>query len=290
MRVEVNLSIDLAWGILAHYAATPPAVPVPVLNLSVEIPMPQAWPAGLATNKVQRTSSVRHRGQEIILMYHDCGPCLLHLTLPLTANVLLPTIILFSKRKIVFTSSTVRMNGKPVGCTGATIPMLTCGDPASTATAFPISSFTNTVRVGMTTGDLAAGWSNIFVSMVIDAVFHRIKLRKGPPDPLQGSFLDVAAMEVYKKFVKELTDLKSIFKKALASASGFATSLMTDYPTFKLSVGVPWLRASVQVDAPEDHWSIKLTGHAIGQKKSLESKGARDRTPGESSKEAWQEL
>jgi hypothetical protein len=66
--------------------------------------------------------------------------------------------------------------------------------------------------------------------------------------------------------VKAFTDRRKHLKKLLSSLSGFGTSMLTDHPTFKLSLGVPVARGSVQVSRPRDRWRIKGTVHFMGQK------------------------
>lgn len=267
-RVPVNLTLDYTAGVLTHTAALPPTVPTPVPNLSVEIPAPHSWSPGVFTNKVKLTSTVRHALQAIVLMRHDLGPALSHVTLPLLANVLLPKIILFSKRKVAFTASTVRMNGKPVGCVTTSMPMIACGDPVSAPTAYPLTSSKNTVRVGMTSGDVAAGVVNIAGSILIDAVFFRLKTWKKGPSKIEGTYEQALVREVAKQAVKEYTDAKKMAKKFLSSLVGFGTSLMTEYPTFKFSVGHAVLRGGAEVSRPRDRWQAKVSAHAFGKKAS----------------------
>jgi len=175
----VNISNDWTTGICSH-AAIPPTPPI---NFSFELPAPQLWPPGYLINQNSLTTTVYHKQQTawgwIVLDGHDQGVFLLHLTIPVWANLRYIVIIPFSSREIMFIASSVQFNEKPVGCSLWPIfPMLTCGDPCGAPLAFPFTNLLNTLKVGMSLLDIIMGCVNIGISMAFDILFDKLSKSK----------------------------------------------------------------------------------------------------------------
>lgn len=171
--VKVNVDHDLSAGFLMHNVLLP-AVPVPVPSISVEVPINQDWLPGALNNQHKRTSTVRHRGQSIVLEGHDCGVFIPDVTPLFPANAYYVLMWPFSSRKVIFSASTVQADATPIGCAAPLLPMLTCGDPLSGPTAFVVSSSLNTVEVGMSGADLAIGLAYAAASVALDLVFNKL--------------------------------------------------------------------------------------------------------------------
>jgi len=190
----VNISNDWTMGIWMHDAMLPPAVPLPVKNLSIEVPAPQLWPPGYWLNQNSLTTNVFHihdKGVQsvlgagkagwIVLDEHDQGVLLPHITIPVWLNILYLVIIPFSNREIAFTASTVIFNEKAVGCACLypVFPMMTCGDPCSSPIfAFPLTNMPNTLKVGISGLDIVIGVAMIAVSVAVDLIFEYFPFKK----------------------------------------------------------------------------------------------------------------
>jgi len=264
MRVPINITNDITMG-MAFHKAVPPPIPVP--NISVELPANQKWTPGFLTNKNKLTTTVKHKAMSVVLKYHDCGPALLHLTLPVVINILYPLILLSSKRKISFVASTVKMNDKPVACAGITsgLPMMTCGEPLSLPTAFPLTSSFNTATVGMTTMDIVAGVAQIICLMAIDGVFHLHKVRAGGKNKAIASISDELTKKIKKAFLIEDTG-KGLLKKVLGGLTDYGTNSLTADPTFKVGIGIPIWRIGFSGKKKGQAWTNKLSSHFWGFK------------------------
>ena len=132
------------------------------------------WPPGLALQQNKLTTTIFHKAQFVVLEGHDCGYAIPHITIP-PANIKLPLIIAFSKRKVMFSSSKVKANGAQIGCTELggppiPLPMMCCAAPTSLPNGFPSFNGLHTVSVGLSGGDVAAGFlaiaCNILGSLV----------------------------------------------------------------------------------------------------------------------------
>jgi hypothetical protein len=172
--VKVNICTDLSFGALMHNVLLPPEIPMPVPNPSIETVVMQKWAPGELNNQHKRAVTVQHKGLRIVLEGHDCGPFIQDLTPLVPVNVYYLIMWPFSSRKIQFSASTVQAEGTPVGCAGPFLPMMSCGEPVSAPTAFAVTSWRNTVEVGMSDGDLAIGLSAAAASMALDLIFNAI--------------------------------------------------------------------------------------------------------------------
>ncbi|MDO9015911.1 MAG: hypothetical protein Q7V43_03305 [Myxococcales bacterium] len=172
--VKVNIGTDLSAGVLLHNVLLPPAIPVPVPSVSLELPVNQDWLPGELNNQHKRTTTVRHSGRSIVLEGHDCGALIMDVTPLFPANAYYLLMWPFSSRKILFSASTVQADTAPIGCAAAWLPMMTCGDPLSGPTALALTSMRNTVEVGMTGADVAIGLAYAAASVALDLIFNKI--------------------------------------------------------------------------------------------------------------------
>lgn len=195
MYVPVNLGPDFSVGVSAHGLIPPPLPLIPELaapkTVAIEIPIPQSWPPGVATKSVKKTSTVLHGGLwSIILDGHDCGKFIPQITIP-PLNLMLPGLLLGSKRKIAFASFLVRMQGTPVGLTSIwpPLPMMTCGSPVSIPGTFSVTCLLHNTFVNMTLADLVGGVVGILVTMAGDYLIGRFCTSPpGSPYNLRDAF------------------------------------------------------------------------------------------------------
>ena len=152
MRVKVCLTNDTCLPL--------PASTTMHDGLCFELPTPMMWPPGLVLQQNRLTTTVFHQSKFIVLGDHDCGHMIPHIAIPASPMSLLYTA--FSGRRMMFASSKVKANGSPIGCTEIfgphlPLPMSCCGSPASLPIGFPVSSWLNTVGVGLSPSDVVAG-------------------------------------------------------------------------------------------------------------------------------------
>ncbi len=212
---HVNISNDITLGFWMHRAIPP----TPPLNFSIEIIGTQLWPPGYLINQNSLTTTVYHKRQTawgwIVLDGHDQGVFLLHLTIPVWANLRYIVIIPFSSREIMFIASSVQFNKKPVGCSclWPIFPMLTCGDPCGAPLAFPLTNRWNTLKVGMSLLDIIMGCVNIGISMAFDILFDKLSKSKKFKNLLKkgDKLLNKIGFKTVKAFVNKLD--KAVQKK-----------------------------------------------------------------------------
>lgn len=216
--VPVSISWNFTFGALTHNFLMPPAVVVPAPVPSVEMICTENWPPGKAMNKHKLTTTVQHRKQQIAQDGHDCGPFILDITIP-PANLYYAVMYPFSSRQFMCSASTVKMNGAATACVHLFLPKITCGDPISAPTAFPVPSLFNNVIVGMTLGDLLAGLAKALIAAALDAIFEKMGggniFGKDMKAVTKGAMGNSALKKALSTSVKE--DLKVVAKKALGS-------------------------------------------------------------------------
>lgn len=165
-------AFDVSWGMWMHQCIPPPPAP-PFFQPSFEMFATQAWTFGLPfANKLTKRTLVN--SVPIALAGHDIGPLIPDLTpgCPLPANLAL--MWPFSSRKIMFSSSVSTAEGTPIGCAETLLvpfPMMTCGDPVSAPVILHMTNCINTVKVGMTPGDILLGVSAILISVGTDLLY-----------------------------------------------------------------------------------------------------------------------
>lgn len=215
LSVHVNINNDPTAGILTHnfLFVPPPMAPVP--TFAIEMIALQMWTVGYVTGQNKFTTTVRHKQWNIVIEGHDIGRLIPDITIPFV-NQYYAIMWPFSKRTLTFETSMVKMDKKMVGCSDVTVglPMMTCGDPVSAPTTFPIVNWLNTVKVGMSLMDLMMGILAASVSMLIDAVFAKLG---GPADEVSDIW-KYLGKEALGKVVP--TDGKALAKKMLETLAG----------------------------------------------------------------------
>lgn len=257
MRIPVNINFDFSAGALTHNFVAPAPVPLPPVPMfSVEMPATMMWITGFVTNANKFSNGLKpvmHKGQWIVLDGHDCGMLVLDITVP-PANLWLPVMWPMSSRKVLFSSSTVKLNGTATACMGLglpPLPMMTCGEPIGAPTALSLINLTNTVWVGITFLDLLAGLVTALVSMAADYICSEIG---DPPEPFGGA-VDALADQVAEKFMLSPSGL---IKGAAATISGLVVSVIRDpsHPTLQVAAGIPLENMTLTVNLnPEGNQS-----------------------------------
>ena len=177
------------------------------------------WPPGMALQQNKLTKTVFHKAQFVVLEGHDCGYAIPHITIP-PANTELPLIIAFSKREVMFSTSKVKADGAQIGCTELAgppvpLPMLCCASPASLPNGFPSFNGLHTVSVGLSSGDVAAGFLAIACN-VLGSLVCRLEGFKGGYQDLTKELVGAANWKEWG------------FKTALGCLSGAAKVALTD--------------------------------------------------------------
>ncbi|AUX42699.1 uncharacterized protein SOCE26_041320 [Sorangium cellulosum] len=170
--VPVCRSADVSVGYSTHlYHPIPPPPTPPVPTYAIEIVLSQSWPPGVGLGSVKKTSSVLCGGLALMLAGHDCGKLIPQITIPLN-NALLPTFLPTSKRKVIVTCFSVRMNGFPAACMSLR-PPLSCGQPMSMPLSLTVTNFYLNVLVGVSAADVVGALIATAGTMVIDYLFFR---------------------------------------------------------------------------------------------------------------------
>lgn len=232
MRVKLSLMGDMCIpqpALLSVHDAWP----------CVEMPTPVMWTPGFVLQQNNLTKTVFHKSQFMALEGHDCGHMIPHLG-PGPILPRLPVIIAFSKRTMVFSSSTVKAEDNQIACTQINsmlaLPMLTCGSPVPLPNSFPMFNWLHNVSVNLTVGDLLAGFASVLVMMVGEGLIALHKLNEGP---LKGVF-------------KELAGAASLTHFCLKAAIGLAVSAVrlvgTQETQLKLELfsGYAGIKGSIQ--------------------------------------------
>lgn len=277
--VPVSISCNFTFGALTHNMLLPPAVVVPAPVPSVEMICTEWWPLGDALGKNKLTTTVKHLGLAIAQGGHDCGPFIPDLTIP-PANAWYAVMYPFSSRQFTFSASTIKMNGEDTACVHLFLPKMTCGEPISAPTAFPLPSLFNTVLVGMTLGDLLAGMAKALISVALDVIFEKLKgeplfgksmkaVMKGAAGnkarktvlskEVQRDLAEVAGEELSKALAEKFYDESGLRKATLNNLAGFAVDSVHRLsnenvdPSLKVAVGNHFLGA----EASSNPWSGK---------------------------------
>jgi len=232
----VNIGIDLTMGRTQHLAITI-GMTAPVPNISIEYIATQLWLPGYCLNKNSLTTTVFHTFSNdsagwIVLDGHNQGVFLLHLTSPIVPNLFLPTLIIpFSSREIKFTASTVKFNGKEVGCSCLlpTIPMMTCGFPCGLPLAFPLTNIMNTLKVGISWRDILKGYGKIAISVAADRIASKIASKIFKSNDL----VDDVWKYINEQVFDELNPLnpETCMKNSLTALGEFGLGLFIGDPT-----------------------------------------------------------
>lgn len=252
MRVKVNVIWDFTLGVGTHNLLLPPATPSPVPTFAVEIPATQMWTLGYLCGQNKFTNAAKpvyYNGVYIALDGHNQGMLIPDVTVPFV-NLWYAVMWPFSARKIMFSASTVKMNGTATACSQLIglppLPQIACGDPVSLPFTFSMINWVHTLTVGMTWKDLLAGVVAIVLSVGIDLLLlglgNKFKafFSKGFAGPLADKlFKGEAAREIFKGILGKVVpgaDVGESIKRVLGAAADFGVSVLKGSPTFKLVV------------------------------------------------------
>ena len=252
-NVHLNVENDFSAGWSSHKLYVPP-LPPPAPTISIEMIATMMHPPGYVLGQNKLTTTVKHKKMAVVQDGHNCGVFIQDITIP-PVNAWYLVMWPLSSRKTAFCASTVRMNKKPVACTGLwpPLPMVTCGEPIKTPTAFSLGSLSNTVTAGMTLSDLLSGAVAIYACMAVDAIaarFLEVKAGSG-----YNHSKELLRKHVFKFFPmpKQMTVdafarafAKWSFKKGFKALIGLGYKNATTDPTFKASVGNPYVGISVE--------------------------------------------
>jgi hypothetical protein len=195
---------------LAMPLVFPSPVPGKYLTLYIEGPSTIRW-----VNQLQHklAGDVEFDGWNVAQEGHDVGMLIPHIpAVPDPIGAMLA--VGFSKYKISFSASTVKVDGKPVGTYFPVIaPPLYCFSPVSMPAVIPtvhnIVPWPCTVRVGMTAGDFGAGWFSVASDQALDLFFNIVFGSGGP-----GKLKDKVGQWGEQLFEKiGLPSLKAVGKK-----------------------------------------------------------------------------
>jgi hypothetical protein len=256
---HVNTAIDVTVGVLTHSLIPPPPAPpvkVPAVP-SIEMIATQMWTMGFLCGQNKLTTTVLHYGLPLVQEGHDQGMLIPDVTIP-PVNLWYAVMWPFSSRKIMFFSSIVQYDKKGAGCAAICIPfpMMTCGEPISAPTAFPITNLLNTVIVSLSPGDILMGIGRIAFSMALDFVFNKLSQ---PSPPGTGS----AWSQVGREFLNRLcpTDALGWAKLGLSGLSGVFFPSPTEGPRYEVRIGMPGVaEAGVQVGRSETSAGVSAFG------------------------------
>jgi hypothetical protein len=226
-------NVVVVYSMGFHYCA-------PFANpLHYELSASARWKPGFGAHKF--TSNVTHQGQRIALEGHDLGWMLIHVPV-VVFNALLPLVMMNSSRKMMFAASTVKMNGAPTGCSNhSSTPMMACSIAIPMA-AFPVNNDANTVLVGMTSADMAAGEFAWKVAAATELLLFGLSIAGGP-----GSILGLVAGELGVP-----TDPSAFIKPAAAILAGGFKMAVTGEGSIELGIGGPLAGAKVTVSRKRD--------------------------------------
>ena len=277
-NVPVNIENDISAGLSKHKLFVPPLPPS--YALSVEMIVTMMYPPGYVLGQNKLTTTVKHKKMAVVQDGHDCGVLIPDVTIP-PVNAWYVVMYPLSSRKTAFCASSVRMNGKPVACAGLwpPLPMMTCGEPVKTPTACSLGSLSNTVTAGMTLTDLLIGAVAIYMSILVDAIAHQyLKINAGDGYN-QSKELLRKHLEKFFPAPKEMTldgfreaFTRWTFKNGYKNLIGLFYSSFTSDPTFKASVGNPYLCLSLEGKGSKGEQvqttEVRIFGARIGLKET----------------------
>jgi hypothetical protein len=274
VNIPWDFSLPVTIGTHLLLIPTPPPPP-PSPTAAVEMIATVAWTAGYALGRNKFTSTVLHKGGFVMLEGHDHGPLIPDVTIPPT-NLWYAKMWPLSKREVKFSASTVKMNRKAAGCYTIWPPFVSicCGEPISIPFGYSVICPLNTVRVGMTWGDILAGALSIVVSVVLDIIFNKIGGGSWNPFKGVGSAVgqqvgQVTARQglralwgaVSKDFVRNQG--LNLLKNALSGVAGCGITGLTGTgtPQLRIGLGNSWVGGEVALDYGDQHGA---EGHLFG--------------------------
>lgn len=230
---RTSISYDITAGLSPSHQTLPP----PGFTVGIELPSTIWWPPGHPFNTHSLTETVKHKGVSIMLDGHDLGPAVLNITIPST--FWLAAVHLKASRKVNFAASTVKMDNKPVGCTGPLFPMQSCGEPVDTPLSWNVTQyFFDSVKVGLTAGDVIAGWVTVGANLIIDLIAWGGE-KPGKADKVINSF--------FLSFFPFPLTKKEFYTMIAKSVVGLVVSGFRGDPTFKFGKGTAFAGWQLQL-------------------------------------------
>lgn len=237
------------WGFGVH-SFVPPSTPV------APIPPDTPFPATEGPNEVvllasgKMTKTVLGDGRPLAKEGHDTGAGIIHMSDPMHAGMAIA--VAFSKYKVMFGAATVRANGDALGVwRDAKLPLLYCSSPMSLFCVGDRNNIdgdsANTVFVGVSPADVAAGVSAIRTEIVLDLIFGKLFKLGG-------------LKEIFKKLPPGYSDWAKQYAKSLAKnlAKGLGGAVTTLGGRPKVRVEIPVV--GVGVEATRDGIKIGPPG------------------------------
>ncbi len=235
-------------------------LPLPLM-VHYEVPVNAFYGPGASAHAL--TDKVLHRGFRIAKDGHDCGPNIAHLPLSII-NMLLPLHILKSERKVLFSASTVLMESVPTACSNMWpyTPMLACSDPFPAPNCVPIDNDINSVLVGMTWRDWAAGLA-VFAIQVAVGVADVMTAGRGSAAPALADFVS--------DFAKDQLGVDvggSMGKLGVSQLTGLTKMLLTGHGAVELGAGTRALggKVSIKRNAKTGELEVETEGEVWGDK------------------------
>ncbi|MCB9681137.1 MAG: hypothetical protein H6733_06655 [Alphaproteobacteria bacterium] len=278
-RVTHHLDLCLPVPLMCLHDFTPVPGPVPppqpglAGGTAVEIPVPAGWGPGVALDACKLTTSVFLGAFPMCQEEHDCGALIPHVqVVPAPANLDTIGHVVNSARTARFSASTVKADGTALACMNLIgwppAPMSCCSDPTDLPIGSALTNLLNTVEVGMTFGDVLAGWVAIAADALVDAACEALgggEGADGPDDPWASVLADVVGDGV----PTDRADLVAVGLKAAVSVGcGLVKIAATGEgdATAELTVGGPFLGLSVEVGASREDgaWGGVVSGEATG--------------------------
>lgn len=200
MMHVAHLTAHSYVGFGSHSALIPPSVvPAIIPHISMDTLL------GLMIGAKWSKTVIGPFGFQFIGQGNDSGLVVPHISLP-PLSVLVPVVIAFGSSKPMFSASTVHIN-----VDGASLPMAAgmipynfvsinqaCNDPLNYPSDFVISP--NTVVVGLTLGDIIAGFINIAIDCVISAIVNKIA------GDAAEAFMNAIAPRIAVRFMQDFTE------------------------------------------------------------------------------------
>jgi hypothetical protein len=183
----------------SHDALFPPVVKLPLPGL-IEGPAFMGWPPGIISHK--KALTVFADGNMAVQQGHDVGYLIPHIAVPLNAMMAINTT--FSKHKVVFAASQVKVGSGQVGTYLYFLFGEICAQPVSLPTSVVVL-LKCTVWSSLTWTDIARG----LLTFAVDAAF----------DKLWSAFAKTKPMKRLLKVVAE-TPLKKWMGAATINALG----------------------------------------------------------------------
>jgi hypothetical protein len=213
------------------------------------------------------TSNVKFDGQLVAKDGHDTGTNILHIGIPPSAGMAIT--ILFSKYKIVFGASAVKVNGGAIGTWYPVLaPPMFCSNPCAMPAVAPFQNdlvpYFATVRVGMSEADLLSGWGAVAFEMAVDLFFNFLFAGFGFKAGKEAikKMIEAEAEELFKDALKTLGKAlwqkfyRDFFKKVVQGVLRFLHGSKTK----GLRIELPVLGWGIQYDLVTKKWYLGPPG------------------------------